>query len=173
MKKNDFYSPILDSITDEVAKFYNFDPEILHIKTKKPDIVIYRQIILYLAEMNAKVPKTYMGKYFNLTHSTAISGVNRIAVLIKDSTSFGREISDLNHILELKGISTRKYGFRQWMHFFDLDNFISVRSGDKFFLVKGYTLEQVKAMYTNESWIIAEHNKTGHSFFGRKQNESV
>ena len=173
MKKQDIYKPILDSITGEVAKFYNFDPEILYKKSKKPEGVLYRQVILYLVKMNTRIPKTYMGEYFNLTHSTAISGIKRMELMIQALPVLAREISDLNHILELKGISTRKYGFRQWMHFFDLDNFISVRSGDKFFLVKGYTLEQVKAMYTNESWIIAEHNKTGHSFFGRKQNESV
>lgn len=61
-----------ETITQEVAQFYNIDPDVIFTKSRKREISDARQIVMFLAKKIAKMPYTAIGTRLSRTHATVM-----------------------------------------------------------------------------------------------------
>lgn len=161
----------IDMVKSIVCEYYNFPIEYLETNSRKNGIPMMKQIICYLVINYLKSIKKYkLGLYFKTNHANVLIGVKKLSVIINEDASFSKEISDLVHVMDLKGVISRNYSEREWMKYFDLNNFISAKWGDKFIIFKGYDMEFVESLLDSK-YEISEHTDTKHFVFARKLNK--
>lgn len=67
-----------DAITQEVADYYNIDPDVIFTKSRKREISDARQMVMYLAKKLAKMPLTAIGTRLSRTHATVLYACKNI-----------------------------------------------------------------------------------------------
>ncbi len=67
-----------DAITQEVAAYYNIDPDVMFTKSRKREISDARQMVMYLAKKLAKMPLKAIGTRLSRTHATVLYACKNI-----------------------------------------------------------------------------------------------
>lgn len=91
--------PLLVTIEDRVCTYFNINPTLLHKKCRKREIVMPRQIIVYLGRQYTSLSLKKIGEYFNQDHTTAIHCVETIKDLLDCDEEIKTAITHLKTIL--------------------------------------------------------------------------
>jgi len=94
-----------DEIVETVASFYNLPTEVLKGRGRSKEIVLPRQLAMYLAreETDASLPE--IGKVLGRDHTTVIYGHEKISTLIEENESLRRQVIAIKERLYHNGHS--------------------------------------------------------------------
>lgn len=101
--KVDLYSHLsAETIIDTVCKYYNVKKEQVLGKSRPKNVVIPRQMAMYIAreELNDSFPA--LVKYFNKDHSTIVHAYERVQKALKNNDRTRKELEDILIILKKK-----------------------------------------------------------------------
>ena len=93
----------VDEIVGTVCNHYNVPESALASKSRKHDIVLVRQISMYLAQKYTKMPASRIGKLVGgRDHSTVIHSCNTIIQRLKVDNAFQTELDSIEQSFKLK-----------------------------------------------------------------------
>lgn len=101
--KVDLYSHLsAETIIDTVCKYYNVKKEQVLGKSRPKNVVIPRQMAMYIAreELNDSFPA--LVKYFNKDHSTIVHAYERVQKALKNNDRTRKELKDILTLLKRK-----------------------------------------------------------------------
>lgn len=101
--KVDLYSHLsAETIIDTVCKYYNVKKEQVLGKSRPKNVVIPRQMAMYIAreELNDSFPS--LEKYFNKDHSTIVHAYKRVQKELKNNDRTRKELKDILTLLKRK-----------------------------------------------------------------------
>lgn len=101
--KMDLYSHLsAETIIDTVCKYYNVKKEQVLGKSRPKNVVIPRQMAMYIAreELNDSFPA--LVKYFNKDHSTIVHAYERVQKALKNNDRTRKELKDILTLLKRK-----------------------------------------------------------------------
>ena len=101
--KVDLYSHLsAETIIDTVCKYYNVKKEQVLGKSRPKNVVIPRQMAMYIAreELNDSFPS--LEKYFNKDHSTIVHAYERVQKELKNNDRTRKELEDILILLKKK-----------------------------------------------------------------------
>lgn len=101
--KVDLYSHLsAEMIIDTVCKYYNVKKEQVLGKSRPKNVVIPRQMAMYIAreELNDSFPA--LVKYFNKDHSTIVHAYERVQKALKNNDRTRKELKDILTLLKRK-----------------------------------------------------------------------
>lgn len=101
--KVDLYSHLsAETIIDTVCKYYNVKKEQVLGKSRPKNVVIPRQMAMYIAreELNDSFPS--LEKYFNKDHSTIFHAYERVQKELKNNDRTRKELKDILTLLKRK-----------------------------------------------------------------------
>ena len=93
----------VDEIVDKVCEFYNVPVEEVGGKSRKRNLVIARQVSMYLAQKHTKMPAARIGKLIaGRDHSTVLHSCEKVEERMKIDKQFSEEIINIEHSFKLK-----------------------------------------------------------------------
>ncbi|WP_302167900.1 chromosomal replication initiator protein DnaA [Dialister invisus] len=101
--KVDLYSHLsAETIIDTVCKYYNVKKEQVLGKSRPKNVVIPRQMAMYIAreELNDSFPA--LVKYFNKDHSTIVHAYERVQKALKNNDRTRKELKDILTLIKRK-----------------------------------------------------------------------
>ncbi len=94
----------IDDILEKVCDHFNVTSKDVNSRSRKRDIVVARQVSMYLAQKYTKMPASRIGKLVGgRDHSTVIHSCNQVAGRLKVDKGFSAEISSIENSFKLKG----------------------------------------------------------------------
>lgn len=94
----------IDEILDKVCEHFNVTTTAVNSRSRKHDIVLARQVSMYLAQKYTKMPASRIGKLVgNRDHSTVIHSCSQIEKKLQVDKRFTAEISTIENSFKLKG----------------------------------------------------------------------
>ena len=93
----------IDDIMDKVCSHYNVTMTAVNSRSRKKDIVMARQVSMYMAQKYTKMPASRIGKLVgNRDHSTVIHSCSKIEDRLKVDKGFSAEIASIENSFKLK-----------------------------------------------------------------------
>jgi chromosomal replication initiator protein len=93
----------VDDILDTVCNHFNVTASAVNGKSRKRDLVVARQVSMYLAQKYTKMPASRIGKLVgNRDHSTVIHSCSQIEKRLKVDVAFKDEICSIETSFKLK-----------------------------------------------------------------------
>lgn len=93
----------VDEILDTVCNHFNVSPEEVSGKSRKRNLVIARQVSMYLAQKHTKMAAGRIGKLIaGRDHSTVIHSCEKVEEMLKASKEFCNEIAKIENSFKLK-----------------------------------------------------------------------
>lgn len=93
----------IDDIMDKVCSHYNVTMSAVNSRSRKKDIVMARQVSMYMAQKYTKMPASRIGKLVgNRDHSTVIHSCAKIEDRLKVDKGFHAEIASIENSFKLK-----------------------------------------------------------------------
>ena len=94
----------VDEIVETVCNHFNVSPSAVGGKSRKRDLVVARQVSMYLAQKYTKMPASRIGKLVgNRDHSTVIHSCSQVETRLKIDKDFLDEIQSTENSFKLKG----------------------------------------------------------------------
>ncbi len=94
----------VDDIVETVCNHFNVSPSSINGKSRKRELVVARQVSMYLAQKYTKMPTSRIGKLVGgRDHSTVIHSCSQVESRIKSDAAFSEEISSIERSFKLKG----------------------------------------------------------------------
>lgn len=101
--KVDDHPLTIDDILDKVCNHFNVSASEVNSKSRKRDLVLARQVSMYLAQKYTKMPTSRIGKLIGgRDHSTVIHSCSQVEERLKIDKSFGNEITSIENSFRLK-----------------------------------------------------------------------
>jgi len=95
-------TPTPETILNEVAAFYSMSPDKIKGNTKTKDIVLPRQVAIFLIRDITGMSFPDIGKFIGRDHTTAIYAINKLTERMKSDLSLQNAISDLRQNITSK-----------------------------------------------------------------------
>ena len=93
----------IDDILDKVCSHYNVTMTAVNSRSRKKDIVMARQVSMYMAQKYTKMPASRIGKLVgNRDHSTVIHSCSKIEDRLKVDKGFHAELASIENSFKLK-----------------------------------------------------------------------
>ena len=93
----------IDDILEKVCSFFNVTATAINSRSRKHDIVIARQVSMYLAHRFTKMPASRIGKLVGgRDHSTVIHSCSQIEKRLQVDKKFNAELSSIENSFKLK-----------------------------------------------------------------------
>ena len=93
----------VDDILDTVCNHFNVTTTAVNGKSRKRDLVVARQVSMYLAQKYTKMPASRIGKLVgNRDHSTVIHSCSQIEKRLKVDVAFKDELCSIETSFRLK-----------------------------------------------------------------------
>ena len=93
----------VDDILEHVCRHYEVTPNVVKGKSRKHEIVMPRQLSMYLAKKYTNLPISRIGKLIgSRDHSTVLHSINLIEQAINDNKSFAKEVKEIEKALDVK-----------------------------------------------------------------------
>ena len=101
--KVDNHPLTVDEILEKVCKHYNVEQRQVSGKSRKRELVIARQVSMYLAQKYTKMPASRIGKLVGgRDHSTVIHSCSQIEQRMKIEKCFAEEVNSIENSFKLK-----------------------------------------------------------------------
>lgn len=93
----------IDNIIESVCQHYKVTPQAVNGRSRKRDLVMARQVSIYLAQKYTKLPATRIGKLVGgRDHSTVIYSCNQVEQRLKIDTKFSSELTSIENSFKIK-----------------------------------------------------------------------
>lgn len=86
-------------ITSTVGDFFNVNPNSLKSKKRKREILVPRQVSMFLMRDLTNLSLDDIGSFFGRDHSTVLNAIKRVNVLMSEDPFFKRKIFDIRESL--------------------------------------------------------------------------
>lgn len=94
----------IDEILDKVCAHFNVTANAVNSRSRKQDIVLARQVSMYLAQKFTKMPAKRIGKLVGgRDHSTVLHSCSQIEKRLEVDKGFNAELSSIENSFKLKG----------------------------------------------------------------------
>lgn len=94
----------IDEILDKVCAHFNVTTNAVNSRSRKQDIVLARQVSMYLAQKFTKIPAKRIGKLVGgRDHSTVLHSCSQIEKRLEVDKGFNAELSSIENSFKLKG----------------------------------------------------------------------
>ncbi|MCD7945755.1 MAG: chromosomal replication initiator protein DnaA [Clostridiales bacterium] len=100
----DEYVPSPDLIIEETAKYYSMDPSAIKGSSRMKDIVLARQVSIYLIRSITNLSLPEIGKVFSQHHSTIMHSLEKVEKMMKEDGELSEIIRDIK-----SNINSRAY----------------------------------------------------------------
>lgn len=101
--KNDNIPLTIDDILDTVCRHYEVTPNTVKSKSRKREVVIPRQISMYLAKKYTNLPVSRIGKLIgSRDHSTVLHSISLVEAAIQNDRNFAKEVKNIERDLNIK-----------------------------------------------------------------------
>ena len=87
--------PSPDVIVEETAKFYDLDPKTIMGQSRKADIVLARQVSMYIIRSITNLSLPEVGKFFGQHHTTVMHSVEKIEKTLGSNGELKEVIRDI------------------------------------------------------------------------------
>lgn len=87
------------TITSAVAATFEINPEFLKGKKRKREILIPRQVAMYLIRDLTDLPLEEVGSFFDRDHSTVLNAIKKISSMMETDSAFRRNVLDIRESL--------------------------------------------------------------------------
>ncbi len=87
------------TITSSVADFFSINPNTLRGKQRKREILVPRQISMYLMRDLTNLSLEEIGSFFRRDHSTVLNAIKRVNAMMNDDSLFKRKIIGIRESL--------------------------------------------------------------------------
>lgn len=88
-------TPSAEVILEETAKFYGLDPKLLLGNSRKANIVLARQVSMYIIRSLTNMSLPEMGKFYGMHHTTIMHSVEKIETALKTDRNLSDIIKDI------------------------------------------------------------------------------
>lgn len=95
IRTKDEFVPSPEVIVEETAKFYDLDPKILMGQSRKADIVLARQVSMYIIRSVTNLSLPEVGKFFGQHHTTVMHSVEKIEKSLTSNGELKEVIRDI------------------------------------------------------------------------------
>ena len=93
----------VDDITDIVCRHYEVTPNAVKGASRKRELVIPRQVIIYLADKYTNLPAARIGKLIGgRDHSTVLHSINKVREMIEENKDFAAQLAKVEERLKVK-----------------------------------------------------------------------
>lgn len=93
----------IDDILECVCAHYHVDAEAVNSKSRKRELVVPRQVSMYLAQKHTKMPAARIGKLVGgRDHSTVLHSCSQVEARLKIDKAFSEEILSIESAFKLK-----------------------------------------------------------------------
>ncbi|MDD7273906.1 MAG: chromosomal replication initiator protein DnaA [Prevotella sp.] len=93
----------IDEILEKVCTHFSVSTAAVHSRSRKQDIVLARQVSMYLAQKHTKMPASRIGKIIGgRDHSTVLHSCSQIEQRLKRDKGFTAELSNIESAFKLK-----------------------------------------------------------------------
>ena len=94
----------IDGVLDKVCAHFNVTTNAVNSRSRKQDIVLARQVSMYLAQKFTKMPAKRIGKLVGgRDHSTVLHSCSQIEKRLEVDKGFNAELSSIENSFKLKG----------------------------------------------------------------------
>lgn len=94
----------IDDIVETVCNHFNVSTAAISSKSRKRELVVARQVSMYLAQKYTKMPTSRIGKLVGgRDHSTVIHSCSQVEARLQVDSAFSDEISSIERSFRLKG----------------------------------------------------------------------
>lgn len=101
--KTDNIPLTIDDILEHVCRHYGVTPNDVKGKSRKREVVVPRQLSMYLAKKYTNMPVSRIGKLIgSRDHSTVLHSIEQIEETINSNKSFAKEVKEIEHSLDIK-----------------------------------------------------------------------
>lgn len=83
------------TITSTVGDFFNTNPELLKGKKRKREILVPRQVSMFLIRDLTELPLEEIGFFFGRDHSTVLNAIKRVKAMMESDSAFRRKVLDI------------------------------------------------------------------------------
>ena len=95
IRTKDEFAPSPDVIVEETAKFYDLDPKTIMGQSRKADIVLARQVSMYIIRSITNLSLPEVGKFFGQHHTTVMHSVEKIEKTLGSNGELKEVIRDI------------------------------------------------------------------------------
>ena len=95
IRTKDEFVPSPDVIVEETAKFYDLDPKTIMGQSRKADIVLARQVSMYIIRSITNLSLPEVGKFFGQHHTTVMHSVEKIETTLGSNGELKEVIRDI------------------------------------------------------------------------------
>ncbi len=88
------------SITSVTADVFGVNKEALKGKKRKREILVPRQVAMFLIRDLTNLPLEEIGEYFDRDHSTVVNSIKRVNTLMDQDPSFKRQVEEVKRSLD-------------------------------------------------------------------------
>ena len=93
----------VDDIVRAVCEHYNVSTEAMSSRSRRRELVVARQVSMYLAQKHTKMPAARIGKLVaGRDHSTVVHSCKTVERMMKTNTAFSDEIAGIESSFKLK-----------------------------------------------------------------------
>ena len=93
----------IDDIVNSVCSHFNVSPEEVGGKSRKRDLVVARQVSMYLAQKHTKMPASRIGKLIaGRDHSTVLHSCEKVVERMKIDADFSSAVEKIENSFKLK-----------------------------------------------------------------------
>lgn len=86
-------------ITQEVASYYQIEPDRIFTKSRKREVSDARQMVMYMAKKHAKMPYTAIGTRLSRTHATVLYACKNIEERLPIEKQLQADVSKIESAL--------------------------------------------------------------------------
>lgn len=103
--KTDDIPLTVDDIVDRVCRHYDITPNSVKGRSRKREIVIPRQLSMFLCKKYTNIPATRIGRMIgNRDHSTVLHSIEQIERQLKEDKAFAEEVKKIEEALKVKNV---------------------------------------------------------------------
>lgn len=86
----------IDTIIYEISKYYDIDPKIIKSESRKKEIMIIRQIAMYIIREVTDISLPKIGESFGgKNHATVLHSIEKVEKLMSENDEFKNEVNDI------------------------------------------------------------------------------
>ncbi len=104
IRSKDEFAPSLDLIVEMTAKYYDIDSKQIMGSSRKANVVLARQVSMYIMRTMTGQSLPEIGKYFNQHHTTVMHSVDKIEQMQQENRELNHAIKDIK-----ANINSRSY----------------------------------------------------------------
>ncbi len=93
----------VDDVIETVCRFFDVTPNAVKGMSRKKEVVVPRQVVMYLANKYTNLPAARIGKLVGgRDHSTVLHSINKVSEMIEKDKSFAALIAKVDDMLKVK-----------------------------------------------------------------------